>query len=188
MEFMGWRVGEKCQTMYLADGAKYPAVISVLKPATQSAVVTFVQYLNQQDTPLAFLERIEPPADALQADGKGKAAAGERAEKKRKTEIVIKPTDAPEVVERKKRLLKKQKREAKSQEKEKIQEKKVNHWKSFQNSAAAKRGGVKKTSIFQSSDTGTVGVVRGKAQQSGATGVRQKWTTADNMSLPDRGE
>ena len=87
-------------------------------------------------------------------------------------------------MERKKRLLKKQKREEKMAEKEKIQEKKINHWKAFQNSNAGKK--TRQPSQFRSTDSGVVGVVKGKADTaSGATGVRQKWTSSSKLSLPD---
>ena len=175
-ELNGWKIGDKCRTIFLEDGAKYAAVISSLKPQTQSAIVTFVQYLNQQDTPLAFLERVEPAADAILADDVGL----ESKEKKRKKEgqVVINPTDAPAVVERKKRLLKKQKREQKLKEKEKIQEKKLKSWKSFQNSNA-KRPGFKSAQLSSATSAPP-------PPPSGATRVRQKWSnTSSKISLPD---
>lgn len=184
-EFGGWRIGDQCRTVYLGDGAKYPAVISVLKPETNSAVVTFAQYFNQQDTPLVFLERVEPSLDEQRADRGARGVSGEGPEKKRKTEIVIKPTDDEKTVERKKRLLKKQKRELKQAEKEKVQEKKLDHWRSFQNTHGARKG-VTKTSIFKTTDEATVGVSKGVAKPVGAQGVRQKWTTSDKVSLPPK--
>lgn len=60
-EFGGWRVGDKCQTVYLADGLSYPAVVTSFRPAARSALVTFVGYLNQQETPIELLVRVAGP-------------------------------------------------------------------------------------------------------------------------------
>ena len=41
-ELGGWRVGDKCRTLWIKDGAKYNAVIAKLVKARKSAVVTFI--------------------------------------------------------------------------------------------------------------------------------------------------
>lgn len=183
-ELSGWRVGDRCRTIFLGDGKKYPAVVSTLKPESKSAVVTFVKYLNQQDTPILFLERVvEEEAAAAAAEAGAAEAKGQKKDGGKK-KIEIKATDAPEVVERKKRLLKKQKREEKTAEKEKAQNSKINSWQSFQNASASRPPASTAAALVAASKfKGTTGAASGSdgaafgesSAKAGAKGVRTRW-------------
>ncbi len=168
-ELGGWRVGDKCVTIFLGDGAKYGAVVTSLKPETQSAIVTFVTYLNQQDTPLVFLERAVA-SEAGEAKPEAEGKPGE--EKRRKKDVVIKATDAPEVVEKKKRLLKKQKREVKQAEKDAETDKKLSSWKSFQTGAAGRPVSAAAVAVRATKQAPPSSASAGDG---GAKGVRQRW-------------
>ena len=172
-ELDGWRVGDKCVTVFLGDGARYPAVITAFKAVTKSAMVTFVTYLNQQDTPLVFLERPETPGAAAVIAAAAAPKEGKSDEKRRKTEVVIKATDAPEVVEKKKRLPKKQKREARQVQKEAETNKKLDSWKSFQNSAAAGPSSAATVTVRASKQAPA-------AAPEGAKGVRKRWERGED--------
>jgi survival-of-motor-neuron-related-splicing factor 30 len=161
-ELSGWRVGDRCLTLFLEDGKKYPAIVSTLKPETKSVVVTFVKYLNQQDTPLVFLERVAAEEEA--APAKTEKDGGKRA-------VVIKATDAPEVIERKKRLLKKQKREEKQQEKDKTQTQKINSWQSFQTSSLSRPASAASAVVLAGKSKNLAGAPAPEA----AKGVRKRW-------------
>ena len=192
-EFQGWRVGEKCRTVWLGDGKKYPALISSLKPQTKSAVVTFVKYLNQQETPIDFLERMIPDDEEDLVAPVVEAKGNKEGERKRKemgdvNVPVILATDTAETIAKKKRLLKKLKRESKMIEKEKDLEKKTNNWKNFQQTAQKKRkAGVKESSIFKSSESSSKAVGVSEKKDKGLfqdAGVRKKWAESKNVTLP----
>lgn len=189
LEFSGWKVGDVCTTVWLGDGKMYDAVVSQLKPTTRSAVVTFVGYNNQQDTPLDFMTKKERVGGDVE---EGAAAASEEsAKKKKKTDDgerkmpVILATDSELVVKRKKLEMRKIKKEMRRVEKEKEQEKKVSSWKEFQKTS----GIANKTSIFKSPDgvAGSVGISNsGKGITNNQSGARKKWTTTTSSSnAPD---
>jgi survival of motor neuron-related-splicing factor 30 len=172
-ELSGWRVGDRCRTVFLDDGQKYSAIVSTLKPETKSAVVTFVKYLNQQDTPIVFLERVVEveAVVAAAAAAAGEVKGGDKKDGKR--QIVIKATDAPEVVERKKRLLKKQKREVRTAEKDKERTTKINSWQSFQTASASRPPASAAAVLVAASKSKNVG--EAGAPSESARGVRTRW-------------
>ncbi len=178
-ELSGWRVGDRCRTVYLNDGQKYPAVISSLKPETKSAVVTFVKYLNQQDTPIVFLERVAAEEGAAANAGSntgvnaGAASGNVGKGDASKKAVVIKATDAPEVVERKKRLLKKQKREEKREEKDKATAAKVSSWQSFQSASASRPPTSTAAALVAASKSKNS--AGGAGAPEAAKGVRTRW-------------
>ncbi len=106
-ELGGWKIGDKCRTIYLEDGRKYVAVVTGFRVEARSATVTFVGYLNQQETPLEYLERLPEEAVAAPLPGSSAAAPGAAAGAvggaggKKKGGVgdmpVILPTDTPEV-------------------------------------------------------------------------------------------
>lgn len=194
-EFAGWKLGDKCMTVWLEDKQRYEAVVSELHPERRSATVTFVRYLNKQETPLEFLERIKEEQKPHQEEEEAKEAAtkkqkkGEK-EKKEEEMPVILPTDAPNVVERKKRIIKQMKRDKRGKEKEQELAAKTSSWKQFQSSVAGKAGVVRE-SQFRTNSAGNIGVTTVSTQanlanqSSSSSGVRQKWKSTD-IAPPDR--
>ncbi|KAA0711030.1 Survival of motor neuron-related-splicing factor 30 [Triplophysa tibetana] len=140
---LGWRVGDRCMTVWNQDGQVYEAEIEEIDGENSTAAITFSGYGNAEVVPLLSLRAPEEGQSRQQIDGKPKS----------KKEVLAE--------QREYKKKKAQKKVQRIKELEQEREDQKSKWQQFNNKAYSKnKKGQVKRSIFASPESvdGKVGV------------------------------